>query len=88
MSIKIKTIFVETHHSVEMIERYHESLRRVYSIIVTEISDIDFESVLQMSFKALNDSIESDDLILTLLIFDAYSRMTNDVSSLQSLSAR
>ncbi len=32
-----------------------------------------------MSFKALNDSIELDDLILALLIFDAYSRMTDDV---------
>jgi hypothetical protein len=82
MSIEMKTVSVETHHSVEMIKRYHESLRRVYSIIVTEISDIDFESALQTSFKTLNDSIESDDLILTLLMFDAYFRMTkNDASS-------
>ncbi len=80
MSIEVKTVSVETHHSIEMIERYHESLRRVYSIIMTEISDIDFESVLQMSFKALNDSIEFDDLISTLLVFEAYSKMIeNDV---------
>ncbi len=78
MSIEVKTISIETHHSVEMIERYHESLRQVYSIIVTEISDIDSDSVLQMSFKTLNDSIKFDDLILTLLIFDAYSRMINN----------
>ncbi len=68
----MKTISVKTHHSIEMIKRYHESLRQVYSIFVAEISDIDLESVLQMSFKILNDSIKSDDLILTLLIFDAY----------------
>jgi hypothetical protein len=79
MSIEVKTILVETHHSIEMIERYHESLRRIYSIIVTEISDIDSDSVLQMSFKVLNDSIESDGLVFTLLVFGAYSRMADDV---------
>jgi hypothetical protein len=46
--------------------------------MIAEILTIDFELVLQMSFKALNDSIESDDLILTLLIFDAYSRLINE----------
>ncbi len=82
MSIEIKTISVETHHSIEMMKRYHESLRRIYSIIIIEMLIIDLESALQMSFKALNDSIEFDDLILTLLMFDVYFRMTkNDVSS-------
>ncbi len=79
MSIEIKTISVKTHHSIKMIERYHELLRRIYSIIVTEISNIDSNSALQMSFKALNDLIESGDLILTLLIFDAYLRMISDL---------
>jgi hypothetical protein len=81
MNIEVKTISVETHHSIEMMKRYHESLRRIYSIIIVEMLTIDLKSVLQMSFKALNDSIEFDDLILTLLIFEAYSRMTDDVFS-------
>jgi DNA-binding FrmR family transcriptional regulator len=75
MSIEVKTVFVEAHHSIEMIERYHESLRRIYAIIIAEMLIIDFESVLQMSFKTLNDSIESDDLVSTLLVFEAYLRM-------------
>ncbi len=79
MSIEVKTVSIETHHSIEMIERYHESLRRVYSIFVTKISGIDLESALQMSFKALNDSIGLDDLVPTLLVFEAYFRMTDDV---------
>ncbi len=58
-----------------MIERYHESLRRVYAIIVAKMSEIDSNSTLQIIFKTLNDSIDLDDLILTLLVFDAYSRM-------------
>jgi hypothetical protein len=81
MSIEIKMISVETHHSVEMMKRYHESLRRIYSIIIAEMLTIDFESALQMSFKTLNDSVELDDLISTLLMFEAYFRMTDDVSS-------
>ncbi len=75
MSIEIKTILVEAHHSIEMIERYHESLRRIYAIIIAEMLTIDFESVLQISFKILNNSIESDDLISTLLVFETYFRM-------------
>jgi hypothetical protein len=75
MRITIKTISVETHHSIEMMKRYRESLCRVYSIITIEISSIDLELALQMTFKVINDSIELDELILTLLVFGAYSRM-------------
>jgi hypothetical protein len=72
MKITIKTIFVETHHSIEMMKRYHDSLRRVYAIITIEISNIDFEITLQMTFKVINDSIEFDELVFTLLVFDVY----------------
>jgi hypothetical protein len=83
MKIAIKTMSIETHHSIEMMKRYHDSLRRIYSIIAIEISDIDLEIVLQMTFKALNDSIELDELILILLVFEVYSRMIEmNVSSL------
>ncbi len=66
-----------------MIERYHESLRRVYAIIIAKIFEIDSNSILQMLFKALNDSTNFDDLIFTLLVFDAYFRRieTNVFSS-------
>jgi hypothetical protein len=75
MKITVKTISVETHHSIEMMKRYHDPLRRVYAIITTEISNIDFEIALQMTFKVINDSIEFDELIFTLLVFGAYFRM-------------
>ncbi len=75
MKITVKTTFVETHHSIKMMKRYHDSLRRVYAIITIEISNIDLEIALQMTFKIINDSIELDVLILILLIFDVYSRM-------------
>ncbi len=75
MNIRVNILSIETHHSIHMIEQYHELLCRMYTIIVAEISDIDSNSILQMTFKALNDSIESNDLIFILLIFDAYSCM-------------
>ncbi len=34
-----------------------------------------------MSFKVLNDSIESDDLVSTLLMFETYFRMIDDALS-------
>jgi hypothetical protein len=88
MKITIKTTFVETHHSIEMMKRYHDSLRRMYAIITTEISNIDFEIALQMTFKIINDSIEFDDLIFTLLIFDVYSRMIEMNASSSAITQR
>jgi hypothetical protein len=75
MNIRVNVVFVETYHSIEMIKRYHEFLRRVYAIIVAKMFEIDSNSTLQMIFKTLNDSINLNDLILTLLVFDAYFRM-------------
>lgn len=73
----IRTIPVEAHHSIDLIERYHDSLRRIFTIITTEIPDINLEMALQMTFKALNDTAGSNDLVLTLLVFEAYPRMTD-----------
>jgi hypothetical protein len=75
MKITIKTALVETHHSIAMMKRYHDPFRRMYAIITTEISNIDLEIALQMTFKAINDSIKLDELIFTLLVFDVYFRM-------------
>jgi signal transduction histidine kinase len=75
MNIKINTVSIETHHSIDMIERYHDSFRRMYAIIIAKISNIDSNSTLQMTFKAFNDFIELNELIFTLLIFEAYLRM-------------
>jgi hypothetical protein len=75
MKIRINIIIVEIHHSIKMIKRYHEFLRRVYAIIVAKMLDIDFNSILQIIFKTLNDLINFDELIFTLLAFDAYFRI-------------
>jgi hypothetical protein len=88
MNIKVNIVFVETHHSMKMIERYHEFLRRVYAIIVAKLFEIDSNSILQRIFKTLNDSINFDDLIFTLFVFDAYLRTIEMNVSLSTIIQR
>ena len=49
-------------------------------IIIIELEDQDFikKIRLQMTIKAVNDTIEYNDLVFTLLIFGTYSRIIND----------
>ena len=75
MKITTKIVFVETHYLINQIKRYHKSFRRIYTIIITEISNIDFELKLQKIFKIINDLIDFNELIFTLFVFDVYSRM-------------
>jgi hypothetical protein len=44
--------------------------------------------ILQMIVKAINDTADSDELVSTLLIFDAYSRMHVVNSPISSISQR
>ena len=75
MKITIKHVFVETHHSIDQIECYYTFFRRIYTIIITKISSIDFEIILQMTFKIINDSINFNELMFTLFVFDVYFRI-------------
>ena len=75
MIIIVRNVFVKTHHSIDMIEKYHDFLRRIYNIIIEKIFDIEFELILQMTFKTFNDSIKFNDFVFILLIFDVYFKM-------------
>jgi hypothetical protein len=50
--------------------------------------DTSKETILQMIVKAINDTADPDELMLTLLIFDAYSRMHVMNSSTSSINQR
>ena len=67
---------VEAHNSVGIVERYHSLIRRAYLIITTEISSLEKDIVLQIAFKAINDSAGLNGLILILLVYGALPRMT------------
>jgi hypothetical protein len=75
MGIKIKTVSVEAHNSIGLVERYHGPLRRAYRIITAELHDIDKDMALQIAFKAPNDSVGPDGLVPTLLVYGTYPRM-------------
>ncbi len=78
MTIIIKSVFVEAHWSIDVVKRYHAELRRAYQMIFENLnteSTISKEIVLQMIVKAINDTIDSDELMLILLMFETYLRM-------------
>jgi hypothetical protein len=61
---------------VGIVERYYRLIRRAYTIITAKIPDISKDIALQMAFKAINDIIGLDSLIPTLLVYSAYSQIT------------
>jgi hypothetical protein len=76
---------VKAYNSVSQVERYYALLRRTYKIIQNELKDkhINKEIMLQMAVKAINDLAGPDGIVLTLLVFGAYPRLTKiDPSSL------
>ena len=79
MAIIIKAIPVETHWSIEIVERFHLVLRRAYKVIMEDLTSVDAKVSkkvrLQMIVKAVNDIAEANGLVPTLLVFGAYSRM-------------
>jgi hypothetical protein len=66
---------VKAHNSVRIVERYYSPLRRIYHIIIAELLDINKDIVLQIAFKAINNSTGPNSLIPTLLVFRAYLRI-------------
>lgn len=88
MTIIIKFVLVEAHWSIEIVKRYHAVLRRAYEVIITEELDLNKTSGLQMTIKAINDTADSDELVLTLLIYDVYSRMTRNDAFISIIALR
>jgi hypothetical protein len=60
------------------VKRYHAELRRAYQMIFENLnteSAINKEIMLQMIVKAINDTVDFDELMLIVLIFETYSRI-------------
>jgi hypothetical protein len=76
MGTKVKIVPVEAHNSVGIVECYHGPIRCAYLIITAEVDGINKDTVLQMAFKAINDSAGPDGIVPTLLVYGALPRMT------------
>lgn len=74
MAITTRSVPVEAHWSIGIVERYHAVLRRAYQIIVDE-GITQKEIALQMAVKSVNDTAGPNGLVPTLLVFGAYPRM-------------
>ena len=74
MAITTRSVPVEAHWSIGIVERYHAVLRRAYKIIVDE-GITQKETALQMAVKSVNDTAGPNGLVPTLLVFGAYPRM-------------
>jgi hypothetical protein len=46
MGLKVKIIPIKAYNSIRIVERYHGLIRRVYSIITTEIPSISKDMAL------------------------------------------
>jgi hypothetical protein len=61
---------------VGIVERYYKLIRRAYFIIIAKILDISKDIALQIAFKAINDIVRPNRLVLILLVYSAYPRIT------------
>ena len=79
LGITCHQIPVEAHWSIGKVEKYHALIRRAYDIIQAETRGIiSKNAMLQMAFKAVNDTAGPDGLIPTLFVFRAYSCIVTD----------
>lgn len=58
-----------------MVKYYYRSLQQVYSIIITKILGIKLNLAFQIFFKTINNSVDPNKLVFTLLFFDIYSKI-------------
>ena len=86
MGIKVKIVLVKAYNFISKVERYYIIVCRAYSIIITEIQGITKDLALQIAFKAINNSISPNSLILTLLVYSAYPRITKNDPLLPSIT--
>jgi hypothetical protein len=70
-------VLVEAYHLIRKLKWYYIIIQKAYNCITIKIlSFLNRKIALQMLFKAINDFISPDKLILTLLVYSVYLRIT------------
>lgn len=75
LHIRTKAIPVESTKFMNIVEPYHQLIRRAYQIIKSESTDTDENAALQMAVKMINGSVGPDGLVLTPFVYGALSRL-------------
>ena len=71
-----KSVPIEAHWSIGLVERYHAVLRQAYKVIMEDLQGIiNKKTALQIAVKVVNNTAGSNGLVPTLLVFGAYPRM-------------
>lgn len=73
---------------MDIVKHYYGLLWQVYLIVISEIPDIKPDLALLMFFKAINNSVDPHELVLTLPVFGIYPRMTELNALSSSISQR
>jgi hypothetical protein len=76
MGTKIKIIAIEAYNFIGIIEYYYSLIQYTYLIIITEVNRINKSIILQIAFKAINNFIGPNSIILTLLVYSTLPRIT------------
>ena len=71
-----KLVLVKAHHLISKVERYHRLLRHAYEIVTKKHLELSNANRLQIVIKAINNIVEPNELIPTLLVLGAYLKMT------------
>ena len=69
-------------------ERYHEPLRRVFNKVRNDHPQMDRNLVLRLVLKACNDTLGSEEIVLSLLIFGCIPIFTTVNCSIPSQTKR
>ena len=80
MAVEVKEMPVEAHNSISKVERYHTLLQCLYKIFKSKLQSekLNKEVILQIAVKVVNNTTSLDSLVLTLLVFRAYLRLSLD----------
>jgi hypothetical protein len=72
VSIKVKIVLVKAYNFIRIIKQYYKLICRAYTIITAKIPNISKDIALQIAFKAINNIIRLDSLVLIFLVYSAY----------------
>jgi hypothetical protein len=67
---------IESHNSLKVGERYHDSLRRLYSKVRHDFPVISADLVFSLAKQAMNDTMVNEELFTTLLVFRTVPRLS------------
>jgi hypothetical protein len=73
-------VLIRAYNSISKVKRYYIIIRQAYFIVTIKLYSISKDIALQMSFKAINDSISPNSLVFTLLVYNTYPRIVKSDS--------